>query len=505
MRTFWTSPKAVAILGLGVVVAIGASSRYLAGQSPSTTRQSGYERILRWPLRASEQTYGTIDGDRVKGYVNQIAELTRRNREPGSQYWGRITGTPVDGKMREWVMGELRRIGVQNVHEEPFALQEPQYFPRSWEVTGTAGGRTVPLSSSFPWRGSPSTPNAGLDLEAVWVGLGTEADFAGRDVRGKAAVVYAQPLQSSHDDTADEFGSIARARQAGAAAIVMVLGIPGNFQHVMYGGEGIPHFTLGLQDGMALRELIEQGNARVKLRLNAEFVPGMKSATVWGTLPGATDEVIMVAAHRDGFFEGAGDNASGVAVMLSLAEHFAKVPQAQRRRTIRFMAATGHHHIGPNDTVRVNDNRELMSRMVLAVNPEHTGWVETYTYGFSNRRANGSTPLRWYLRGSSKLREVMFGAFDTFGVKTLQQPGPGGAGDIGRLNEVPVVSVIQSPIFFHSNFDTPDNVTTANLEAVTRAFAKIIDEANRLEKRDLQGPLNEPLPEVNWDRRAPTQ
>ena len=48
-------------------------------------------------------------------------------------------------------------------------------------------------------------------------------------------------------------------------------------------------------------------------------------------------------AHRDGWFEGASDNASGVATMVGLAEYFAKVPRAQRRRTMVFLGSAGHH------------------------------------------------------------------------------------------------------------------------------------------------------------------
>jgi len=51
---------------------------------------------------------------------------------------------------------------------------------------------------------------------------------------------------------------------------------------------------------------------------------------VWGSLPGTTDESIVIVAHRDGWFEGANDNGTGVATMLGLAEYFAKIPQAQR-------------------------------------------------------------------------------------------------------------------------------------------------------------------------------
>lgn len=498
-------------VAIAVVLTTTAGARYLVGQSSAPSagapsvdagRSGAFERMLRWPLPVTAQAYGAISGEHIKTYVQDIVELTRKGRVPGAQYWGRITGTPIDGQMREWVIGKFRQVGLQNVREVPFELAEAQYNPKSWSVTAVGGGKRVSLTSVHPFRLAAGTPPNGVDLQPVWVGLGTAADFAGRNVRGKAAVIYAQPLPSTHDDTADEFGAVARAREAGAAAILLVYGIPGNFQHVSYGQENLPYFAVGMEDGLTLLELIEkEPDVKVHIELDAEMVSGRKSATVWGDLPGASGEIILIAAHRDSFFEGAGDNASGVAVMLGLAEHFAKIPQAQRRRTIRFMAATGHHHIGPNDTVRLNSDQELMSKLVVALNPEHAGWTETYTYGMSNRKANGVTPLRWYVRGSDRLRRIMFGALDTFGVTTLQEPGPGGAGDVARLEKVPIVSVIQSPMFFHSNFDLPEYVPASNLEAVTRAFAKIVDEVNKAERDELQGPLATESADVDWDRR----
>ena len=70
---------------------------------------------------------------------------------------------------------------------------------------------------------------------------------------------------------------------------------------------------------------------RVKATLDVEMVPNLKTALVWGTLPGATDETIYIVAHRDGWFEASGDNAGGVASMVGLAEYYSKIPQAQRR------------------------------------------------------------------------------------------------------------------------------------------------------------------------------
>ena len=78
---------------------------------------------------------------------------------------------------------------------------------------------------------------------------------------------------------------------------------------------------------------------KVKLKMISEMRSGLKTASVLGTLPGATDEEVIIIAHIDAFFEGALDNGSGVAVMMGLLEHFAKVPQAKRRRNIRFLAS----------------------------------------------------------------------------------------------------------------------------------------------------------------------
>ena len=51
----------------------------------------------------------------------------------------------------------------------------------------------------------------------------------------------------------------------------------------------------------------------------------------------------MIVAHRDGWFEGANDNGTGVATMIGLAEYFAKVPEGAAPRTITFIGTTGHH------------------------------------------------------------------------------------------------------------------------------------------------------------------
>src|SRR5262249_47927636 len=171
---------------------------------------------------------------------------------------------------------------------------------------------------------------------AVWVGMGTAADFRGRDVRGKAAIAYGFPNPGGREDTALTFGAVKRAESEGAAALFIVLGFPGNVMNEPTAAgttdpARIPVFLLGNQDGTVIRQMIEQQQTpRLRFRLSVELRTGLKTASVFGVLSGSTDENIAVMAHTDSFFEGAMDNASGMATLVAVAEHYAQMPKNRR-------------------------------------------------------------------------------------------------------------------------------------------------------------------------------
>jgi hypothetical protein len=149
--------------------------------------------------------------------------------------------------------------------------------------------------------------------------MGHAADFVGKDLKGKAVFTYT--MLGMHDEAA-----VKLADDRGAAAIFEVDMTPGNMRYQAYpSNTKAPAFTVGSDDGFAVRDLIASlppgQSAHVKATLDVGMVPNLKTALVWGTLPGATDETIYIVAHRDGWFEASGDNASGVAAMIGLAEY----------------------------------------------------------------------------------------------------------------------------------------------------------------------------------------
>jgi len=475
---------AVATLVFGSIVVVRGQDRSGPAHPPLWLPDDEY---LRWPLPPSEQAYAGLSGKRIKGYINEITAISRKSRDAGEQYWGRITGTPYDRMTAEWIAAQFRRIGLEQVRIQDFDTLPPQWFPTSWEVSVAGGGRTVALKTAFPIYHSAGI--AATELEPVWGGLGLAADFLGRDLKGKAVVVYGIPTPGGRSDSALSNGTIQRAEQAGAAALFIILGFPGNVTSQPTGGATdpakMPVMMLGSDDGAAIRELIEKRQSpTLRVRLDVEIRNGLKTASVWGVLPGTGDENIAVMAHTDSFFEGAMDNASGIGTMIELAEHYATLPKSQRRRTMTFFTSSAHHSPSGEDAgLRWihNHMQSMFAKTALIVNCEHTSQVQTYLVGNSLVASNAISARRWFVGGSDRLKAIVANSFKTFGIAIYSRPETRPGGELGVVyTDAPSVHIIDHAIY-HTDLDTPALVPEPGLEAAVRAFARIIDDVNKVE------------------------
>jgi hypothetical protein len=492
---FSTASAVIALAGL----AGQASSVHAAGANDMSVRAPDLE----WPLPASERAYGSIDGKKMWQYVVQQAEIARRYRDQGHQFWGRVIGTSSDAEDARWLADKYTQLGLSDVRIQSLDLQ-PQWLPQSWQVMITSGANNTPLSSAQPAYRSPGTQGPGLDLPAVYVGEGTPADFLGRDVKGKAVFVTSvyPPAFCPQCATPDNVGGPLRlAASKGAAALFYIYtGLPGNVKYQAYPtGTDVPTFVLGTDDGHAIEEAIAKAPAEapphVTIRMDVQLVPNLKTALVWGTIPGQTDETIYVIGHRDGWFDASGDNGSGIASMLGLAEYYAKLPKSQRRRTIVFVGLDGHHNSGPGGAVGnawlLAHRNELFTKTVFMINAEHVSDVATYQFQGKLGLTNVPIPSSWYAGGPSRprLAKIVADAFQKLGVAAWKDPSDKPpAGDIGRFAAFLPGLEYQSNdfTFFHTDANTPETIPWTGLEAITRADAKIIDAVNKLEMKDLQ-------------------
>ena len=179
----------------GLAVSIVPTQRGSARQAPAapqpsavTARADLYPRLddafLRWPLPAGAERYAAIDGKRMHRDVVEQVLISRRYRDNvHPKFWGRITGASSDHESAEWLAAKFKNAGLSGVRIQPLDL-EPQWMPQTWSAVVTGAGKTVRLESAQPFYGANALPAGGVDVEAVYAGLGSEADFAGKDVSG---------------------------------------------------------------------------------------------------------------------------------------------------------------------------------------------------------------------------------------------------------------------------------------------------------------------------------
>lgn len=437
-----------------------------------------------WNLAAADQRYASIDGAHLKQYVSDLTAISRRYRDNGHpQYWGRIIGTEADTENAQWLMGKFKEIGLSDVHEQSFDLP-PQWMPHSWSVVLSANGKTFSVDTAQPTYQGVGTPPAGIDLEAEYVGMASDADLKlAPDVKGKAVFFYSTDTGSRHAPIADN--AIRRLGERGAAAIFVIQGIPGNERTQFYPvNSQVPTFSTGLRDGLAARDFIADASGgaskpRVKITLPVDRVPGLKTGTVWGTLPGATDEQVVIVAHRDGWFEGANDNATGVATLVGLAEYFAKIPKSARHRTIVFLGTTGHHNSSAESGTYFAAHPELFAKTALLINCEHTGPFETGVG--STRLSNEAAAMTWFASDAA-LAQVAVRAMDAFGVATYPNSAASPAGEIGRyFRFAPSVQLLSDGYVWHSDQETAETISATGLGAVARTYAKIIVDTDTID------------------------
>ena len=105
---------------------------------------------------------------------------------------------------------------------------------------------------------------------------------------------------------------------------------------------GIPVASTSLSTGNSLKTLAkENACARLATEVHSRWttIPALTA-----TLPGVSDDFVMVTGHNDSWGLGALDNASGNACELELARLMASVPREKRLLTIRFVIWGGHSH-----------------------------------------------------------------------------------------------------------------------------------------------------------------
>jgi len=446
-----------------------------------------------------------LDGAALKADQKRIVGFSLESLGAGDKVWGRRAATPAFMHTIEWAVDAFKNAGLSDARVETYAVPAPMWVPKSWQVQLVgdpafgAGTQTVTLQSAFPQPGGASIPGGALTAQVVYVGHGTDAYLAGRDVKGRIAVVRVRPEPSLFG--AGEQGVALKIAKLGAVGVINAIEGPGNAQYVdpRFACGAAPCFMIGGQDAWFLQTVIgKAANAgvldklKVTLSLTSEEQGNLTSANGIATIPGASPKRIIVNAHADGYFQGGDDNASGLAVLVGLAKYFAKQPKPQH--TLMFVASGGHHGPGNGPQSLVAAHPELKDGTVLVLNLEHVAYADVVR---GKVRAPDNIGMTWetsvteaakavgVTNESPFLFDLWSRASRCYGVATYQSAGTTVSGDLGgyRPLSVPMTQMIQSGTFYHASGDVLEAVPAEGLERAARFHAYFLEQVDRADER----------------------
>lgn len=452
-------------------------------------------------IPAGEEKYSELKGARIYEDVKAITNISKKDYASGNKAWGRVTGFPAAKETIEWHAAQFKKAGLKNVQVQEYeaAANTTMWNATNWKATllGNAafgaGTRDVVLQSSVSAGGSMMA-NGEVTGELVDVGAVTDATLSNADVSGKVAVQRLHPQAGAFSERTKTVERAQALSKRGAVAVLNLVEQTGNMHIRDFGNCGSPCFNFGGDDSRFIEGVLEKATqakvpVKIKLELTADKLAGLKGHNALGMIPGKSEEIVIVNAHADGWYDAAGDNADGSAVLQALARHFAK-PENKLDRTLVFVASGGHHSSGlngPQNLVRMNP--DLMSKVVLVLNLEHIAQMyirsETWTVDPKEQPMNfgidNMSPAIVAI-GKRGAERYGFNINPTFSTTV--------AGDLGGYAPLGVarVQAIHSGPMYHASGDVAETISVPGLERAARFYAFFVSEVSKTARADLNPP-----------------
>ena len=397
------------------VLLVTATAFGLTQSAPATARALS---------AAEQQLVDSISVASIKETVNALA---------ADDMQGRGTAQPGGDKAATYLANRfatlgLKPLGEKNSYLQPIKFRETQFL----QTTFTAGNETLKPGTDF-LVSPPYSGDENIKGNLVFVAYGLAApflkrnDFAGMDVRGKIVLLRDGPppeinkeqWKKAHAQITVSRGLIAR----GAAAIVIIgqdtetltfseMADYLSRRHVEPESEGeMPDFLppfLTINEAAADKLFGASGMTRAEAFAKArrdDFTPidlkmpvtitiklkktrGVGSnvaGLLEGSDPKLKSEALVYSAHYDAYglsadnriYHGAGDNALGVAEMLSIAEVLTRA-ENKPRRSIIFLAVTGEEYGGYGSDYWVKNPTWKIKQVAADLNLDGMG---TEVYG----------------------------------------------------------------------------------------------------------------------------
>jgi hypothetical protein len=436
-----------------------------------------------------EDTNRDLAGAIIRKDLEAIVGFSKADRARGEQAWGRITGFRGAADTHAWVLQQFKAAGLRDAETQTYTATQATWHPKSWSVKM----RDVVLESAFPTSGSQLAQGS-VSAPLIFAGATIDAALPDIDVKGKVAVQRLHPPGGAYSERTRTTQRARELAKRGAVAVLNVIEQAGNMHVRDFSNCGVPCFNLGADDGRFLLRVLDRARAggsladlRVEISLSTEMLDGLKGHNTIGTIRGRRDdEMVIINAHVDGWFDAAGDNGDGLAVLIALARHFAK-PEHQPERTLLFVASGGHHSGGMNGPGNlVTMNPQLNGKAVLVLNLEHIAQLRFQNDPF--RVEATEQPMGFGISNEAPaIAEAAKRGMQRYGFALRPNFSNSIAGDLGGYAPlgVPRVQAIHSGPMYHTSGDTLDTISTPGLERAARFYAYFVSEIAKTDRAAL--------------------
>ncbi len=323
----------------------------------------------------------------------------------------RNTGFPGHVKFVDRLAGQLQAIPGMSVHRDGYKL--PRWDATHYALTARPVGgqdRRLHATSAYPYSGK--TGSQGVTGKIVDLGTTLPNEAGGSepvrfgDIRGKIVFLrspvhgfpYGDNFHVMGANTADvklpdrikeaiwqnrSAPDLDQFAKAGAAGVILswvgVSDANAEGQYAPFGHKfaECPALWVGEKTGEEIAKIAAAGG-EATIVLEADIFPNTPTDTVYGVLPGKTDEVVFVHTHSDG--PNACEENGGIGV-VALAKFLAARPKGSLNKTYIFTLTTGHMAGAYVRSFRefIDAHPDIMKKAVAALVLEHLGcrsWVD---------------------------------------------------------------------------------------------------------------------------------
>jgi hypothetical protein len=285
--------------------------------------------------------------------------------------WVKLSGTAEEREALGFIERRMRDYGYRTQ-----VLLHDAYISLPGKAAVLVDGRPIAaITQSF----SRPSPSGGLSGVPVFLGQGSEADFAGSDLAGRILLIegMATPATAQRATRAGAAGQlhISHHERIHEMCISPVWGSPGT------GTLGEMPATVvcsvAQADGAAIRDALLAGHTPM-VTLRAEVDTGWRPTPILVAEldgpGGAEDPFVLLSGHHDTWYHGVMDNGSANAGMMEVARLCA-TRRGEWQRGLRVCFWSGHSHGRYSGSAWYADSHweELDRRCVAHVNVDSLG------------------------------------------------------------------------------------------------------------------------------------